>query len=74
MKSVHGVGLFLAAELESIELRERFMREALVQGLLADQFLYREDCVRIAPPLVISENEIHEACDIIISVLDGLIH
>ena len=74
VKSVHGVGLFLAAELESIELRERFMREALVQGLLADQFLYREDCVRIAPPLVISENEIHEACDIIIRVLDGLIH
>lgn len=73
VQSVHGIGLFLAAELGSIELRERFMREALVQGVLADQFLFREDCVRIAPPLVISENEIHEACDIIIRVLDGLI-
>lgn len=73
VQSVHGIGLFLAAELESIELREKFMREALKQGVLADQFLFREDCIRIAPPLVISENEIHEACDIIIRVLDGII-
>jgi len=34
-------------------------------GLITDWFLYCDDSIRLAPPLVISENEIKEACSII---------
>ena len=47
------------------------VRQALRDGLLLDSFLYREDCIRIAPPLVITVEQIKEACRIFITVLDS---
>ena len=71
IKSMHGIGLFISIELESEQMRERVVHQALRDGLLLDSFLYREDCIRIAPPLVITDDQIREACRIFITVLDS---
>jgi acetylornithine/succinyldiaminopimelate/putrescine aminotransferase len=44
---------------------QHILKLCLEKGLLADWFLYADDCIRIAPPLIISEKEITEACSIL---------
>ncbi len=39
-------------------------------GVFTDWFLFAANCLRIAPPLIITREEITEACDKIIGVLD----
>jgi len=73
VKNIWGIGLLLAVEFGSSELREKIMRRILNDGVMIDLFLFREDCLRIAPPLVITEEEINEACNIIISVFNHFI-
>jgi 4-aminobutyrate aminotransferase-like enzyme len=40
-----------------------------MQGLITDWFLFADDCLRIAPPLVISNEEIDIACAIILKAI-----
>ncbi len=69
IKEVRGDGLLLAVELGSFELVQQTIAAMLQNGLLTDWFLFCDTAFRIAPPLVISEEEIKEACEIILKVL-----
>ncbi|MEO0877809.1 MAG: aspartate aminotransferase family protein, partial [Bacteroidota bacterium] len=40
--------------------------------LITDWFLFNDRCLRIAPPLIITEEEIREACRIILEGVDAL--
>lgn len=65
-------GLIMALELGSFELVEKTIKSCLQQGVITDWFLFCNTAVRIAPPLVISEEEIDLACEAILSALDSL--
>jgi 4-aminobutyrate aminotransferase-like enzyme len=39
-------------------------------GLITDWFLFADNCLRIAPPLTISDEEISKACAIIVKAID----
>jgi acetylornithine/succinyldiaminopimelate/putrescine aminotransferase len=69
---VHGEGLLLAVELESFETVQQTIQQMLAKGLFSDWFLFAPNCLRIAPPLTISMEEIHWACDQILDVLSEL--
>ncbi|MFM9052973.1 MAG: aminotransferase class III-fold pyridoxal phosphate-dependent enzyme, partial [Bacteroidota bacterium] len=69
IKGVHGRGLLLAVEFESFEMNRICLAKCMDNGLVADWFLFAPDHLRIAPPLTISEQEIHEACRILLSSL-----
>jgi 4-aminobutyrate aminotransferase-like enzyme len=62
----------IAVDMESIEMNQKLMMDFHENGLIADSFLFRPQAFRIAPPLIISEEEIHLACDRIIKSLDSL--
>lgn len=72
VKSIRGKGLFLAVELESSEYVHRFIARALENGILSDFFLFCDTHFRIAPPLIISVEEITEACAKIVRALDEI--
>jgi len=72
IKAVHGEGLLLAVELESFETVQQTIQQMLAKGLFSDWFLFAPNCLRIAPPLTISMEEIHWACDQILDVLSEL--
>jgi acetylornithine/succinyldiaminopimelate/putrescine aminotransferase len=72
VKSIRGKGLFMAVELESKESVVTFIQTALKHGVLSDYFLFCETHFRIAPPLIITEEEIKEACTRIHKALDEL--
>lgn len=67
IKRVHGRGLLLAVEFESFEMNRQCLSKCMENGLIADWFLFAPEHLRIAPPLTISEPEITQACEILLS-------
>jgi acetylornithine/succinyldiaminopimelate/putrescine aminotransferase len=69
IRSVRSAGLLIAVEFESYEKNKRVIDHCLAHGLLTDWFLFAPNCLRIAPPLTISAEEIDWACGV---VVDGV--
>jgi acetylornithine/N-succinyldiaminopimelate aminotransferase len=67
---IRGKGLLLAAKLDSEDRVHRFSNLCPANGLLFDSFLFCKDSIRIAPPLIMSDEEAEEMCALIIKVLD----
>lgn len=69
---VRSAGLWLALELASFDEVQTVIHHCLEHGLITDWFLFNDRSLRIAPPLVITEEQIREACAIILEGLDLL--
>lgn len=65
IKEVRSFGLWLGVEFDSFETNKRVIDSCLREGVLTDWFLFAPNCLRISPPLNISESEIEKACNII---------
>jgi len=70
IKQIRGKGLILAAELESFDLNKQVIDRCIENGVIADWFLHCSNSMRIAPPLIISYEEITQACTIITEALN----
>lgn len=71
IKELRAAGLMMALELGSEELNKKVILSCIEKGLITDWFLFCQSAMRIAPPLTIGEEEIKEACNIILSALDA---
>ncbi len=69
IKTVRNVGLLMAVELDSADAVINTLSRCLQQGVFSDWFLFAPHCIRIAPPLTITEAEIRKACNILLSCL-----
>lgn len=69
IKEVRGEGLMLAVELGDAELVQRVVLGCLEKGVLGFWFLSCPEAFRIAPPLVITEEQVTEACAVILDQL-----
>ncbi|MFD3003121.1 aspartate aminotransferase family protein [Pontibacter toksunensis] len=70
IKDIRNCGLLMAAEFESFEVLKAVIDHAILNGVLTDWFLFCDNSMRIAPPLVISEEQIREACAVILRSID----
>lgn len=70
IKEIRGVGLMMCLQLDSFQQVEAVSKYALEQGVLVDWFLHCETAIRIAPPLTITEEQIHIACEALLAALD----
>lgn len=69
LKTIRSHGLMMALEFEDFE-RNKTVIDALIEnGVFTDWFLFASSCLRIVPPLTISEDEIVKACQIINEVI-----
>ena len=73
IKEVRGAGLMLAAQFESFEVLKKVIDKTLENGVLTDWFLFCDDTMRIAPPLIITKEEIAEACHIILKSINEVV-
>jgi len=71
IKALRSCGLIMTIELESFEMNLAVINQCIEKGLITDWFLFADNCLRIAPPLIISETEIEKACNVILEVLDA---
>ena len=63
--SIRSFGLLIALEFETEDICKRVVKDCISEGVLTDWFLFAPNCLRIAPPLTISEKEIKQACKVI---------
>jgi acetylornithine/succinyldiaminopimelate/putrescine aminotransferase len=68
--AVRSCGLLIAVEFGSADENKRIIDACIRKGVLTDWFLFAPQCLRIAPPLSISEREIRTACEIILSAIE----
>ncbi|NCA84082.1 MAG: aspartate aminotransferase family protein [Clostridia bacterium] len=65
-------GLLMSIELKSTETNAQAMKLLLEEGLITDPFFFMPQAFRIAPPLIITRQQIGESIDKILQVLDKL--
>jgi len=70
IRSVRSSGLWMAVELDSFGTCKKTIDKCIQNGIVTDWFLFASNCIRISPPLTITEEQIKKACDVIVRVLD----
>ena len=72
IKKVRSRGLMIAVEFESVQENKKVIDALIEQGIFTDWFLFAPNCLRIVPPLIISNEETSQACNILINVLNSI--
>jgi len=72
IREVRCSGLLIAVDLGDAGKVKSLITACLVNGLILDWFLFNDRSLRIAPPLIITESEIREACSVIIKCLSEI--
>lgn len=72
IKAIRQRGLFFAIDMDSMETVQQVVDYCMSKGLISFWFLSCPWSFRIAPPLTISDDEIKNACDIILAGMDHL--
>jgi acetylornithine/N-succinyldiaminopimelate aminotransferase len=68
---VRSRGLMMAVEFPDFDTNKKIIDALIEQGVFTDWFLFASNCLRIAPPLTISNVEIERACSIIKETAKG---
>ncbi|HLX92247.1 MAG TPA: aminotransferase class III-fold pyridoxal phosphate-dependent enzyme [Puia sp.] len=71
IRALRSSGLLMALEFDSFEINKKIIDAMLRNGVLTDWFLFAPHCMRLAPPLTISDDEIRAACAV---MLDAIAH
>jgi acetylornithine/succinyldiaminopimelate/putrescine aminotransferase len=73
VKGIRGLGLFLAVELDGIFIPD-FMKFAADNGVIFDPFLFNTTAFRIAPPLIINENQVNSISNTLSELIEKFIN
>lgn len=65
IKSIRSFGLWMAVEFDSFETNKKIIDKCIEAGVLTDWFLFAPQCLRISPPLIISNEQVKNVCEII---------
>ncbi len=74
ISEIRGIGLMLAIITSSETITNSLILKSQNRGLILFWLLFEPKAVRITPPLNISNVEIIEGCQIIIAILDEILH
>lgn len=69
--ALHTAGLWAAVEFDSFVTCKKIIDYCIENGVLTDWFLFAANCLRISPPLTITEDEIRKACNVIVQAIDA---
>lgn len=70
IKEVRSSGLMMAVELTKRKYLKHVVSQTIESGALIDYFLFNNTSFRLAPPLIISEDQIREGCNILLAAMD----
>ncbi|MDE3144259.1 MAG: aspartate aminotransferase family protein, partial [Bacteroidota bacterium] len=72
IKAIRSAGLWMAVEFDSFETNHAVIQKCISKGLITDWFLFAANCMRIAPPLISTKNELKDICEIINSSIQEI--
>ena len=67
--AIRNKGLMMAVDFESYQVLKPIIDEAINGGIITDWFLFCDRSMRIAPPLTINNEQIIEACKVIVQAI-----
>jgi acetylornithine/succinyldiaminopimelate/putrescine aminotransferase len=70
---MQGIGLWFSLRFTSDALAQKVAHACVQNGVITDWFLFAPDCIRVAPPLIITEAEIRAACTVILATIDQVL-
>ena len=70
IKQLRTAGLWAAVSFENFETNHAIIQQCIQNGIITDWFLFAGNCLRIAPPLSISEEELRELCLTIVKSIE----
>lgn len=70
IKEIRHAGLMMAVEFQDFKTVKAIIDHAIELGLITDWFLFCDNSLRIAPPLVITTEEIKKACNMLLQAID----
>jgi acetylornithine/succinyldiaminopimelate/putrescine aminotransferase len=70
IRAIRSAGLLMGVELPSYDFVLAVIKESLKNGLISDWFLFNASAIRIAPPLIITTEEIKKACAILLAAIE----
>ncbi len=70
ISQIRSAGLMIALQLDNFAQVKNIIDYCIQKGVITDWSLFNDSSIRIAPPLTISEEQIREACRIILESLD----
>ncbi len=73
IKIIKGKGFMLSLDFEDTDLNFKIIETCVKNGLIVDWFLFNSHSMRIAPPLVITDEEIRSACKIILDSIQEVV-
>jgi acetylornithine/succinyldiaminopimelate/putrescine aminotransferase len=72
IRSIRNSGFWLALEFDSFEINKKIIDTCISEGVLTDWFLFAPQCLRISPPLTMTDPEIKKAAGIIQAAMEKL--
>ncbi|MEM0938366.1 MAG: aspartate aminotransferase family protein [Bacteroidota bacterium] len=69
---IRSKGLMIAVEFESYEILKPIIDKAIEFGIVTDWFLFNDCSMRIAPPLIITKNQIKKACHTLLQAINSV--
>ncbi|MBS1627554.1 MAG: aspartate aminotransferase family protein [Bacteroidetes bacterium] len=72
IKIVRTCGLWAAVEFDSFEINHAIIQKCIANGVITDWFLFADNCLRIAPPLIITTEELVMLCNIVKQSIDDV--
>lgn len=70
---VKSAGLWASLQFKDFETNLTVVQRCIANGLITDWFLFAPECMRIAPPLIITEEQLVQACNIILQSIEEAI-
>ncbi|MGB1205105.1 MAG: aspartate aminotransferase family protein [Chitinophagales bacterium] len=72
IRAIRSKGLLMAVEFKDFDFTKKVIDKCIEKGLITDWFLFADNCLRIAPPLIIDKKQIVWACEQILRSIDEI--
>lgn len=72
IREIRNKGLMMAVEFENYQVLKPIIDKAIEGGVITDWFLFCDHAMRIAPPLTIKNEQIIEACKVIVQAIENV--
>lgn len=70
IKTINQKGLWMSLQFENQQTNKAIINKCIENGIITDWFLFADDRLRIAPPLIITKEQIKTACAKILNAIE----
>jgi len=74
IKRINSCGLWASLQFDSFETNKKVIDRCIEKGLITDWFLFAPECLRIGPPLIITDEELIKACSLIMEAVNEVMN